>query len=124
MLESDQKSQVYHVVYSFYEKATSDILIGFHFRNIPNFLDHIPRIASFWEVQLLGNTSYDISPAFQLLKVHEPLKFNRGQLKRWLKIFRDNLAENKIDKSLERKWLKKLTEFEKIFLEYPLFFKG
>jgi hypothetical protein len=107
------------VVNSFYTKAKTDILIGYHFRNIEDFETHIPRIASFWEMQLLGKPSRDIGPPFDVIKVHIPLGIKRGELGRWLLLFRKTLDEEihlqpEMD-LLKREWERRLEIFEGIF---------
>ncbi len=108
------------VVSSFYDKARNDILIGYHFRNIPDFDEHIPRIVAFWELQLLGKTQTIVSRPFDIINVHIPLKIKRGELGRWLVLFRQTLKEKLTEyplmKDLEGEWEKKLVFFESIFL--------
>ena len=42
------------IIYGFYELAKRDVMIGYHFRVIEDFDEHIPRIADFWNLQLNG----------------------------------------------------------------------
>ena len=57
------------VIQSFYDKAKKDILIGYQFRVIDNFDTHIPKIVSFWQLQLNKEiTNRDHLP-FNLLKL-------------------------------------------------------
>lgn len=108
------------VVFSFYDKARNDILIGYHFRNIPDFDEHIPRIVAFWELQLLGKTKTISNRPFDIINVHVPLNIKRGELGRWLVLFRqtlnEKLTEYPIMKDLEREWERKLAFFESTFL--------
>ena len=69
---------ILNIVQRFYDKAKSDILIGYHFRNIADFETHIPRIASFWEIQLLGKTHRVIDQNFDVLKAHLPLGIKKA----------------------------------------------
>lgn len=48
---------ILQVVQHFYDKARVDVLIGYHFRIIKDFETHIPRIAAFWDMQLLAKQS-------------------------------------------------------------------
>ncbi len=113
----NQNELIFKIVSSFYEKAKNDILIGYHFRNISDFETHIPRIASFWEIQLLGQTDKLISPPFNILNAHTPLNIKRGELGRWLVLFRKTLnEETSLTIELRQEWLDKLTFFEGIFL--------
>lgn len=120
-----QNQWVYSVVESFYDKAKIDILIGYHFRNIKDFDEHIPRIVSFWELQLLGKASRPIGEPFDVMKVHVPLGIKRGELGRWLLLFKKTLTEktemHPEMKPLEEQWLKKLDDFEGRFLRFFAF---
>lgn len=113
---------IYQVVDGFYDKAKTDILIGYHFRVVENFDEHIPRIATFWELQLLGKASRPLSEPFDVMKVHIPLGIKRGELGRWLLLFKktlgEKLEENPEMKDIHDQWHEKLTHFEGIFLRF------
>lgn len=113
---------IYSVVEAFYEKAKIDILIGYHFRIIKDFDEHIPRIVSFWELQLLGKASRPLEAPFDVMKVHVPLGIKRGELGRWLVLFRKTLDEETLKhpemQGLKEEWLKKLIDFEGKFLRF------
>lgn len=113
---------IHKVVEAFYDKAKIDILIGYHFRNIKDFHQHIPRIVTFWEFQLLGNASRETGEPFDLMRAHIPLGIKRGELGRWLVLFRQTL-EQELQNSpemlqLKLDWDKKLEVFEGIFLRF------
>lgn len=105
-------------VQAFYDKAKTDILIGYHFRIIEDFETHIPRIASFWDLQLLGSTKRPLSAPFDLVKLHTPLNIKRGELGRWLLLFKKTLDEQGMPEELKKSWLEKLDIFERIFLKF------
>jgi hemoglobin len=111
---------IFQVVKSFYDKARTDVLIGYHFRIIPDFETHIPRIAAFWEIQLLGSTSKKLSEPFDVMKVHVPLGIKRGELGRWLLLFKKTLDEQTSTEfeSLKELWLERLNFFEGVFLRF------
>ena len=109
---------IYKIVHSFYEKARYDILIGYHFRNIKDFDTHIPRIAAFWEIQLLGGTDRILTERFDVMGVHIPLGIKRGELGRWLLLFRATLDADPDNEKLKEKWKEKLVFFEGIFLRH------
>lgn len=110
------------VVDSFYAKAKTDILIGYHFRVVENFDEHIPRIASFWELQLLGKASRKLSAPFDVLNIHQHMGIHRGELGRWLLLFRKTLEEEVtlapefLD--LKKEWEERLETFERIFKKF------
>lgn len=104
-------------VQEFYDIARDDILIGYHFRNIKDFESHIPRIAIFWEIQLLGKYDQKIDPPFDMISAHMPLGIKRGEIGRWLLLFRKILNKNTHEfPDLSLLWEEKLQFFEKIFL--------
>jgi truncated hemoglobin YjbI len=113
---------IQEIVRAFYEKAKDDVLIGYHFRNIQNFDEHIPRIIAFWEIQLLGKTQQEISIPFDVLKAHVPLSIKKGELGRWLLLFRKTIDEKTLHHSefseFNSQWKLKLTFFEEKFLRF------
>lgn len=108
---------IFSVVNSFYDKAKIDILIGYHFRNIKDFDEHIPRIAAFWDMQLLGKTRRNFGEPFDVMKVHVPLGIKKGELGRWLLLFRKTLNEAEPN-HLKDEWEKRLKIFEGIFSRF------
>ena len=115
----NQNEWISRVVHSFYLQAKNDILIGYHFRNIPDFEEHIPRISAFWEIQLLGKSSLPLSKPFEVVNAHTPLGIKRGELGRWLVLFKkslcDEFEQNPQMRELKLKWEERLDHFEKIF---------
>ena len=114
------------IVSDFYTIATTDVMIGYHFRKIATkegvhplkppleaFSSHIPRIVNFWQVQLEGKSIQGES--FDLIKVHKALGILPGELGRWIKLFRDILANYDQNDELILKWNEKLNHFENIF---------
>ncbi|MFP5385938.1 MAG: hypothetical protein ACLGHN_07650 [Bacteriovoracia bacterium] len=118
----NQNQWIFDVVHSFYDKARFDVLIGYHFRNIQDFDEHIPRIASFWELQLLGKSSRPIKEPFDVMKVHVPLGIKKGELGRWLLLFRKTLDEQVAlhpeMQELKELWESRLKVFEGIFSRF------
>lgn len=117
-----QNEWILSIVKDFYQEATSDVLIGYHFRVITNFDEHIPRIAAFWELQLLGQSSAPIKNNFDIMKVHFPLGIKRGELGRWLVLFKKTLDKkvqiNPEFQDLKQAWEIKLDFFEGVFLRF------
>ncbi|HXH31027.1 MAG TPA: hypothetical protein VNJ01_09465 [Bacteriovoracaceae bacterium] len=113
---------VFRVVSSFYDQVKDDVLIGYHFRNIKDFDQHIPRIASFWDLQLSGKTNRVLSEPFDVIRVHVPLGIKRGELGRWLVLFRRTLqAQVHLHpefEELKKNWEVKLGIFEGIFSRF------
>ena len=125
------KSLIEQVVISFYSKAVNDIFIGYHFRklipdkrdqviiyeNLGHFSGHIPKIVDFWSEQLL-NDYKSTRDKENLLKSHETLNIRKGELGRWLVLFRKTLQEELSDKDFIDHWNKKVDQFELAFNRY------
>jgi hemoglobin len=111
---------IFAVTDSFYEKAKIDVLIGYHFRVIEDFDTHIPRIASFWDLQLLGKTERVITHPFDVAKLHLALSIKKGEVGRWLVLFRKTLddmtALHPEMEDLAKTWRERLIFFEGVFL--------
>ena len=86
------------------------------------FYEHIPRIAAFWDIQLLGSTEKTLTEPFDVMKVHIPLQIKRGELGRWLVLFRKTLEEEVVAhpefNELKELWLTRLIFFEGVFLRF------
>lgn len=120
------------VVLDFYKKATSDVLIGYHFRKIipqdqinplappiERFKDHLPRIENFWKQQLLSLKSKD---RFDLITVHRQLNIRKGELARWIMLFKESLNHYRhIDEEFISRWETKVDQFEKSFIRAKVF---
>ena len=106
------------VVESFYETAKKDVMIGYHFRFIKDFDEHIPRIADFWHLQLNGKVTKKENLPFKLLEVHIPLKVRKGEIFRWEKLFNENLEGlEKISEEDKLKWREKVIHFRNILIQ-------
>ena len=128
------------IVVDFYAKATTDILIGYHFRKIQQgmaqeplypklnqFSTHIPRIVVFWsqqlglEVPVRFRSIANQTTAFDILNVHKLLNIKKGELNRWLLLFRQTIDESAHlfpeETELIKRWHQKIDHFEKIFLD-------
>ena len=114
----NEEEWIFDQVSRFYDLAREDILIGYHFRNVKDFDEHIPRIASFWDLQLLGHTSRKVEGQFDIIKAHVPLGIKRGELGRWLVLFRKVLDETTEHQDLKALWLQRLVSFERSFTRF------
>ena len=124
---------IYSVVEVFYQKATTDVLIGYHFDkfNDPEVLSHhLERITSFWEMQLTGESSVPLDAPFHLLFTHLQLKIKSGELGRWILLFHQTLdsLEAEVDhpnvKMMSELWKKRIALFEERFRAHPQMFKS
>ena len=110
------------IVTAFYDRATQDPMIGFHFRHIDDFDEHLPRIADFWYLQLHGNLKKKIDPPFDLLSTHKPLGLKRGQIDRWVVLFNENLDLflNDENNNSFQLWKSKVLHFSTILKKHLL----
>ncbi len=99
------------VLRDFYRQAVSDFLIGYQFRKIKEaaettfediffpeleaFSSHLARIEAFWLIQLLGEKKPESEPPFDLISAHAYLNIKRGELSRWVFLFKQTLAVNR-----------------------------
>lgn len=100
------------VITAFYDKAKIDVMIGYHFRFIEDFDQHIPRIADFWNLQLTGELEDRSHLPFDLLKVHQPLGIKRGEIGRWMVLFQETLKESQLTPEQQQQWLDKAEKFK------------
>jgi truncated hemoglobin YjbI len=130
MPDNNNQELIISIVKSFYEKATQDVLIGYHFRKIQlksgidhhplrppieAFAHHLPRINEFWMVQLGEKKKSEIQ--FDLIDVHRALFIRPGELGRWIALFNQTLDEKCPESHLDfkLKWRQKIEHFEEIF---------
>ena len=101
------------VIESFYATAKTDFMIGYHFRFIESFEEHIPRIAEFWNLQLNQQISdRDLLP-FKLIEVHKPLGIKRGEIGRWVVLFQENLDKfPEVTPDQKQIWMEKVEHFK------------
>ena len=112
------------VVIDFYQRATVDILIGYHFREIleKNELEaHLPRIIDFWRLHFGLNAIDPVNKAFNILNLHRELKIKKGEVGRWVIIFQETLKDfsqgQAEKKQFSELWQKKIRHFQKTFEE-------
>lgn len=117
------------LVDSFYEKAISDFLIGYHFKKIQtgdalyptlsDFAHHLPRIKIFWKTQLLKDFKNTLS--FNLKESHIPLKIRKGELDRFILLFNETLDQfekNQSNQNLIKEWRLRLQFFKIQFTKF------
>lgn len=82
---------IFKIIHSFYDVARKDILIGYHFNGIEDFDTHIERITRFWFLQLNGKVLAKEDLPYKLLEVHQVLPIKRGEVDRWMLLFKQNI---------------------------------
>ena len=131
------RSLLYAVIESFYQKATQDVLIGYHFARFsePQALaHHLERITSFWEMQFTGKMPEPLKDErpFRLLLTHLQLGIKPGELGRWVILFHQTLDELQAALTEEElmevrplvvEWKKRIAFFEERFKSHPQMFQ-
>lgn len=123
------------VVHFFYAQAVSDFMIGYHFRKIEHFDKHLPRIVLFWEKQLFPERPVHLPSGLNIFKAHKALGIKRGEIGRWVTLFRDSLqhfkqqlsdsSQDSPKKKFLEQWEQFITAWNQRFLDHPdLFARG
>lgn len=110
-------TQIETIIFEFYKKATKDLLIGYHFKKIKNFEEHIPHIAIFWFNRLTDQEKLASAKPFSIIQAHQPLGIKVGEVDRWVVLFKENLQSFKLEEKLKQKWLKDIDHFAKMIKE-------
>lgn len=96
LTDINNKDGLHCLVKQFYEKALVDPIIGFFFTDIAklDLEEHVPKIVSFWEMQLFGTRSYKGNPyrTHQMLDMKAKMKPYHFQ--RWLTLFQQTVDKN------------------------------
>ena len=101
------------VIEGFYQTAKHDFMIGYHFRFIEDFDTHIPRIAEFWNLQLNQEVSDRSVLPFKLIEVHRPIGIKRGEIGRWVVLFKENLDKfPELTDDEKNQWMQKVEHFK------------
>lgn len=100
------------IIHEFYDIAKSDIMIGYHFRHIHNFDEHLERIIEFWCIQF-GLSAKSLT--FNLKQSHDYLKIKSAELNRWVLLFREVLNKN-LSKENQVEWLHKVEKIKAVLL--------
>lgn len=111
-----KESLISEIIHTFYDTVKIDVMIGYHFRFIEDFDEHIPRIADFWNLQFNGVLKNKSNLPFNLLKTHSDVGIKKAELGRWMTLFNQNLKrfqeEKKISQSDYDHWQIKLNLFK------------
>ncbi len=77
------KGDIVDLVERFYERATTDPLIGHFFTDL-DLGHHMPRIQAFWASVLLGESGYDGDPMAAHIRLHARMPMSSAHFERWL----------------------------------------
>lgn len=86
------RSDIEHLVDTFYDKVRKDDLIGniFDSRIEDRWPEHLEKMYRFWETVLLDNHTYQGSP----FAPHARLPVERAHFDRWIALFTETVDEN------------------------------
>lgn len=100
MKDIETRQDIEKLLTIFYEKAFEDKIIGYLFKDIAKLKldEHLPIIADFWEMMLLGTVNfqekYRRSPMQKHIELNQLEPLVSEHFKRWLKIFFETVDEN------------------------------
>lgn len=89
MKDIQTRTDIIHLVDSFYEKVKTDELLGPVFAHL-DWPKHLPTMYNFWTSMILGDNSYQGNP----FQKHIPLKIDSTHFDRWLKLFHETVDQN------------------------------
>lgn len=104
--------KILKIVTDFYSIATHDFMIGYHFRKIEDFDEHLPRIANFWFLQLNGKAFEAVAPPFDLLNKHKSLRIKKGEIYRWMTLFEETIDKSNLSDEEAKLWKEKAAFFK------------
>ena len=91
-MDIETRADCERLVRSFYERATTDEIIGWLFDGLD--LDaHLPRIADFWETVLLGGTAYRGGAFGPHVRLHASKGLRGGHFHRWVALWTATVDE-------------------------------
>ncbi len=99
MHDIETREDIEKLVADFYQKALKDKVIGYIFTEVAkiNLERHLPIIADFWEMLLLGTVNFQAKYGRSPMQVHQALS-EKENLKsehfaRWVKLFCETVDE-------------------------------
>lgn len=89
------RSDIDTLVKTFYSKVLNDDLIGFLFTDVArlNLEHHLPIIADFWEMVLLGSPTYQKNPIPVHLALNSKSPLLPEHFARWLQLWQQTVDE-------------------------------
>ncbi len=99
MRDIETRKDIDELVAAFYDKAMTDPLIGYIFTDVAriDLEHHLPIIADFWEMLLLGSLNFQAKYGRSPMQVHQALN-EKETLKaehfgRWVRLFCETVDE-------------------------------
>lgn len=100
MRDIETRKDIEELVADFYRKAIDDPLIGYIFTDVAeiDLAHHLPVIADFWEMLLLGRVNFQAKYRRSPMTTHHALSektdLRAEHFGRWVKLFCETIDEN------------------------------
>ena len=120
-----KENDIEKIVFDFYRLAIDDVLIGYQFQKIPEFAQHVQKIASFWKYQMYP----DLYPPVENIRFrakHLPLNLHLGELGRWIVLFYqvlDQWSQQHGEQEEIARWKEKVEMLKEMLLSHPAMFR-
>ena len=90
----DTPEEIAEMVRRFYADVAMDDLLGPMFEEVArvDWVEHLPKLAAFWNRALLGLPGYSGNPFQAHAAVHRERAFTPAHFDRWLDLFEETLA--------------------------------
>lgn len=95
MQDINSRIDIDQLIRAFYEKALTDDVIGYLFTDVAqlNIVTHLPVIADFWEMVLLGSPTYQKNPIPVHLALNKKSPLLPMHFARWLLLWQQTVDE-------------------------------
>lgn len=99
MRDIETRKDIEQLVKDFYEKAVADEEIGYIFTDVAgiNLEHHLPVIADFWEMLLLGTVNFQAKHRRSPMQTHHALndkeRLRLDHFSRWVELFCETVDE-------------------------------
>lgn len=95
MADIQTRHDIDHLITTFYQKVTTDDLIGHFFTQVVqlDWAHHIPKIGDFWETTLFHEARYKGNPMTPHVAMHEKSPMTQTHFDRWVDVFCQTVDE-------------------------------
>ncbi|CAA9241828.1 MAG: hypothetical protein AVDCRST_MAG56-1465 [uncultured Cytophagales bacterium] len=95
MKDITQRSDIEHLVETFYAKVFSDETIGFIFTEVAHVTpkEHFPVMSDFWETVLFGQNRYHGNPIHKHVELNHLVSLEKHHFDRWVALFCQTVDE-------------------------------
>jgi hemoglobin len=91
----ETRGDIEHLMEQFYQKLIPDTIVGYIFTDVAklNLSEHLPVLADFWEIILLGTGNYKGNVMLKHLELNNKTALLPEHFERWKKLFFETLKE-------------------------------